>query len=96
MTHVNDRPQHVASTGMTRESEESKPEDLSHPQLRTAKTGQKHLRRKDLTPEALNELQHRRRVIGAGLKRMFDGVTTEPIPADFLQLIEKIGRMAED
>jgi hypothetical protein len=54
------------------------------------------LRRKDLTPEALNELQHRRRVIGAGLKRMFDSVTTEPIPADFLQLIQKIGRMAED
>jgi hypothetical protein len=36
------------------------------------------------------ELQTRHNVIGAGLKRIFDEIVEEPIPSEFLELLDKI------
>jgi Anti-sigma factor NepR len=36
------------------------------------------------------ELQARHNVIGAGLKRIFDEIVEEPIPPEFLDLLDKI------
>lgn len=42
------------------------------------------------TPNA--ELQARHDVIGAGLKRIFDEIVEEPIPREFLDLLDQIDR----
>ena len=36
------------------------------------------------------ELQARHNVIGAGLKRIFDEIVEEPVPSEFLELLDKI------
>jgi len=41
------------------------------------------------------ELQARHSVIGAGLRRLFDEIVEEPIPAEFLQLLDQIDRKRE-
>lgn len=52
--------------------------------------------RKELTPERARELQARQRAIGLELRRMFDDVTKEPVPKEFLELLQQIDRKRED
>jgi Anti-sigma factor NepR len=41
------------------------------------------------------ELQARQDVIGAGLKRIFDEIVEEPVPPEFLELLDQIDRKRE-
>jgi hypothetical protein len=41
------------------------------------------------------ELQERHDAIGAGLKRIFDEVVGEPVPPEFLALLDEIDRKNE-
>jgi hypothetical protein len=53
-------------------------------------------RRKEVSSERVAELQARQRAIGLELKRIFDDVTKEPIPKEFLDLLKKIDNEHED
>ena len=44
---------------------------------------------------ATADLQTRHDVIGAGLKRIFDEIVEEPIPPEFLELLDQIDRKRE-
>ncbi len=41
------------------------------------------------------ELEARHKVIGTGLKRIFDEIVEEPIPPEFLELLDQIDRKRE-
>ncbi|NOT39993.1 MAG: hypothetical protein HOP13_05830 [Alphaproteobacteria bacterium] len=42
------------------------------------------------------ELRARQDVIGAGLKRIFDEIVEEPVPLEFLELLDQIDRKREE
>jgi hypothetical protein len=42
------------------------------------------------------DLKARQDVIGAGLKRIFDEIVEEPVPPEFLELLERIDRKREE
>lgn len=49
-----------------------------------------------MSGEKATELQARQRAIGVELKRIFDDVTKEPVPKEFLELLQQIDRKRED
>ena len=50
----------------------------------------------DMPPKDPNvELQARHSMIGDGLKRIFDEIVEEPIPPEFLELLDQIDRKRE-
>ena len=49
-------------------------------------------RKKEMADERAIELQVRQRAIGQELRRMFEDVIKEPVPAEFLELLRKIDR----
>lgn len=63
---------------------------------RDAAPTSKQGRRKDVAPERASELQARQRAIGLELRRMFDDVAKEPVPQEFLELLQQIDRKRED
>ena len=48
-----------------------------------------------MSGEKAAELQARQRAIGAELKRIFEDVAKEPVPREFLELLQKIDRKRE-
>ncbi len=76
---------------MTREFRQKNPE-ANEPQgeMAAAPKPKQGVRKKDLTPEQANELRSRQRAIGHELRRMFDDVTREPVPQEFLELLKQI------
>jgi anti-sigma factor NepR-like protein len=49
-----------------------------------------------MSGEKAVELQARQRAIGSELKRIFDDVAKEPVPREFLDLLQKIDKKRED
>ena len=82
---------------MTKELPEQKPgpEDSANSDGDTAPAS-KRGRKKEMAPERAIELQTRQRAIGQELRRMFEDVIKEPVPAEFLELLQKIDRKRED
>ena len=53
--------------------------------------------RKDaVSPDTPKDLQKRQRVIGTELRRMFDEVVNEPVPAEMLELLRRIDQQKAD
>lgn len=81
---------------MATDSDENKPAKNGDP----AGTGEKQVAmkgpRRSMSREAANEVQQRQRAIGAELRKMFDEVTREPVPQEFLDLLEQIDRKRDD
>jgi len=82
---------------MARELKEKRPEsDASTFSAEIVTTTSRRGRRRDVSPEAASELQARQRVIGLELRRMFDDVTKEPVPAELIELLSQIDQRRAD
>jgi Anti-sigma factor NepR len=46
--------------------------------------------------EPASEVQARQRAIGQELQRMFNDITNEPVPAEMLDLLHRIGKQHSD
>lgn len=75
---------------MARESRPKDPEATELEGDMAAAPKKQGTRKRDLTPEQANELRSRQRAIGNELRRMFDDVTREPVPEEFLELLKQI------
>jgi len=76
---------------MTRESrQKDSAADEPQGEMAAASKPKQGVRKKDLTPEQANELRSRQRAIGHELRRIFDDVTREPVPEEFLELLKQI------
>ena len=82
---------------MTRDLQEkgSGPEDASSTEAGAAPRSRRG-RRKEVSGEKLAELQARQRAIGVELKRIFDDVSKEPVPREFMELLQRIDTKRED
>jgi len=82
---------------MTRELQEKRPGPEEPPFSEGDGTPRSRRgRRKEVSGEKATELQARQRAIGVELKRIFDDVTKEPVPKEFLELLQQIDRKRED
>ena len=53
-------------------------------------------RKREMADDRAIELQARQRAIGQELRRMFDDVIKEPVPDEFLELLQKIDRESSE
>jgi hypothetical protein len=82
---------------MTRELQEKRPSPDESPFSEAdGAPRSRRGRRNEVSGERAAELQARQRAIGVELKRIFDGVTKEPVPQEFLELLQQIDRKRED
>lgn len=51
---------------------------------------------KSATPGSANRAAQRQKLIGQGLQRLFKDVVDEPIPPEFLALLEELDKQGDD
>jgi len=70
-------------------AQDQEPEEASGESLRRRR---RKPRDKNVERERTSELQARQRAIGLELRRVFDEIVEEPIPPEFLKLLDDIDR----